>query len=123
MKPLTDAQLINSIAAILWGDGVDQSWSSDTIQEIADQIILQRPDLYKSFKNGGQQEDSQGQDSGEDLDILTAIDIVEGVDDASPEHQLQAWQQMVNSGLVWKLQGWYQRTAAQLISQGLIQEA
>lgn len=49
-----------------------------------------------------------------------AIAIVEGIEDASIDEQIQAWQSLVDSGLAWKLQGWYGRTAAQLIEQGLI---
>jgi hypothetical protein len=54
------------------------------------------------------------------LDTLAAIDIIEGIEDASFEEQISAWQQLVNTGLVWQLQGWYGRTAKQLIEQGLI---
>lgn len=54
------------------------------------------------------------------LDTLAAIDIIEGIEDASFEEQISAWQQLVNTGLVWQLQGWYGRTANQLIEQGLI---
>lgn len=57
------------------------------------------------------------------LDTLTAIDIIEGIDDSSFEEQLKAWQALVDTGLVWQLQGWYGRTANQLIEEGLIEPA
>ncbi|MFZ9252939.1 MAG: DUF7417 domain-containing protein [Hylemonella sp.] len=56
-------------------------------------------------------------------DTLAAISIVEGIEDASIEQQLDAWQQLVDSGLCWRLKGWYGRTATQLIDQGLIRPA
>lgn len=58
-----------------------------------------------------------------ELSDLDAVMIAEGVEDASVEKQLEAWQKLVDTGLVWKLQGWYGRTATQLIEQGLIQSA
>lgn len=54
------------------------------------------------------------------VDLRTAISIVEGVEASSVDEQLEAWQQLVDTGLIWRLQGWYGRTAKQLIDQGLI---
>lgn len=57
-------------------------------------------------------------------DMLQAILIAEGVEEVSCEEEYYAaWQQLVDSGLVWRLQGWFGRTAQQLIEAGLIQPA
>lgn len=57
------------------------------------------------------------------MNVHAAINIAEGIEDASIDEQLAAWQQLVDTGLVWQLQGWYGRTAKQLIDQGLIAPA
>lgn len=45
--------------------------------------------------------------------------IVEGEEEPSyPKEYLDAWQWLINTGHVWKLQGWYGRTARLLISDG-----
>jgi len=49
-----------------------------------------------------------------------AIEMAEGLTDASPDEQLEAWQYLVDTGLAWTLQGCFGRTAAELIRQGLI---
>lgn len=54
------------------------------------------------------------------ITTFEAISLIEGIEDASIDKQLQAWQLLVDTGLVWQLQGWYGRTATQLIEQGLI---
>lgn len=56
----------------------------------------------------------------ETIDTFTAMLIAEGIEDASIEEQLNAWQQLVDTGAVWTLQGWYGRTAKLLIENGLI---
>lgn len=38
---------------------------------------------------------------------------------ASDEEQLEAWQYLIDTGLCWRLQGWYGRTAQALIDNGV----
>ena len=55
------------------------------------------------------------------IDSYTAVGIAEGFIEVNSEEQvLEAWQFLVDSGLAWSLQGWFGRTAKQLIEQGLI---
>ena len=55
------------------------------------------------------------------MSVFTATMIAEGVDDADSEEQLlEAWQTLVDTGTCWQLQGWFGRTAQQLIDEGLI---
>lgn len=53
------------------------------------------------------------------MDLLSAVNIIER--DGSSEADIKkAWVFMVDSGHCWQLQGWYQRTAHNLIEDGLI---
>ena len=55
------------------------------------------------------------------MDNYTAAGIAEGFIEADSEEQvIEAWQQLVDTGLAWQLQGWIGRTAQQLINQGVI---
>ena len=55
------------------------------------------------------------------MDNYTAVGIAEGFIEAETDEQvLQAWQHLVDTGLVWGLQGWFGRTARQLIDEGFI---
>lgn len=57
--------------------------------------------------------------------LLQTVLICEGVEDPpgeTPEEQeaayYAAWQELINSGLVWTLQGWFGRMAVRFIEQG-----
>jgi len=52
-----------------------------------------------------------------------AIGIAEGFEPAESEEQVvEAWQQLINTGLAWQLQGWFGRTAMRLIEAGVCRE-
>ena len=56
------------------------------------------------------------------MDNYTAAGIAEGFIEADSEEQvIEAWQQLVDTGLAWQLQGWFGRQARELIRQGIIQ--
>jgi|CXWK01.1.fsa_nt_gi hypothetical protein len=53
-------------------------------------------------------------------DLLQAVMVCEGAEEATEEFQLECWQYLVDTGAVHVLQGWFGRTAAALIQAGLI---
>ena len=54
------------------------------------------------------------------MDIYTATMIAEGVDECdSKETMIEAWQLLIDTGVAWQLQGWFGRTASQLIENGI----
>ena len=56
--------------------------------------------------------------------LLDAVLIAEGEKEPTPSMSyVDAWQHLVNTGEVWKLQGWFGRAAARMISQGTIDPA
>ena len=46
--------------------------------------------------------------------VYEAVMIAEGVQPASEDEQIAAWQLLVNNGLAFTLQGWFGRTARSL---------
>jgi hypothetical protein len=61
------------------------------------------------------------QTAEETYDDFTAVGIAEGfIECDSEDDMIKAWQHLVDNDLVWKLQGWFGRTANQLIQEGLI---
>jgi hypothetical protein len=55
-----------------------------------------------------------------EMDMFTAVAIVEGMQDAEDEEMLDAYQYLVDTGLVWQLQGSFGRVAQHMIDAGLI---
>jgi hypothetical protein len=54
------------------------------------------------------------------MDNYTATGIAEGFIECESEDQyIQAWQHLIDTGLCWQLQGFFGRTAKQLIDQGV----
>jgi hypothetical protein len=54
------------------------------------------------------------------MDNYTAVGIAEGFIEAdSEEQQIAAWQHLIDTGMAWQLQGFFGRTAHQLIENGI----
>lgn len=56
------------------------------------------------------------------MDDFTAVSIAEGFcggESASREEQIEAWQHLISTGLAYRLQGWFGRTAENLIAEGI----
>jgi hypothetical protein len=57
------------------------------------------------------------------MDTYTAVGLAEGFIEADSEQQIiEAWQTLHDTGLAYKLQGFFGRTAQDLIAQGVISE-
>lgn len=55
------------------------------------------------------------------MDSYTATGIAEGFIEAdSAEQVVEAWQHLHDTGLAYQLQGWFGRTAQDLVAQGVI---
>ncbi len=57
------------------------------------------------------------------MDTYTAVGLAEGFIEADSEQQIiEAWQTLHDTGLAYRLQGFFGRTAQDLIAQGVISE-
>lgn len=57
------------------------------------------------------------------MDLFSAVSIIEGDREVDNEEEvIAAWQFLHDSGAAYNLQGWYGRTATQLLEQGVIKE-
>jgi len=57
------------------------------------------------------------------MDSFTATGIAEGFIEPDSEEQIvEAWQHLHDTGLAYQLQGWFGRTARNLIESGIITE-
>ena len=54
------------------------------------------------------------------LSVFDATMICEGVDEVETEQEVvEAWQLLIDTGICWQLQGWFGRTASELIDGGV----
>ena len=61
----------------------------------------------------------------EKMTLYLAVAIAEGFHEgegASEERKIEAWQFLHDEGHAYQLQGWYGRTARDLINEGIIKE-
>jgi hypothetical protein len=57
-----------------------------------------------------------------EMDNYRAVSIAEGSEDADYDTTVEAWQHLHDTGLAYELQGFFGRTAADLIERGIIKE-
>lgn len=57
------------------------------------------------------------------MNMHYAIDLTEGIEMGSEEEILAAWQYLIDTGICWKLQGSFGRTAMHLIECGVCRPA
>ncbi len=51
-----------------------------------------------------------------------AVGLAEGFEEGTTKQQIEAWQYLHDTGLAYKLQGWFGRRVQQLIQEGVIYE-
>ncbi|KKL74175.1 hypothetical protein LCGC14_2067560 [marine sediment metagenome] len=58
------------------------------------------------------------------MNSYLAVEMIEGlIETESEEQMIEAWQFLIDAGLVWSLQGFFGRTAQSLIEQGVCHAA
>ena len=69
----------------------------------------------------GNERDTTVTDTETKMDDYTATGLAEGFIDADSEDQvIEAWQYLHDTGLAYRLQGWFGRTARFLVEKGYI---
>jgi len=53
------------------------------------------------------------------MNTQLAIQICEQLVSADYDEEVEAWQHLIDTAIVWQLQGWYGRTATRLIEEGI----
>lgn len=53
------------------------------------------------------------------MNTQNAIMICEHEVPSDHEEEREAWQHLIDTAIVWQLQGWYGRTATRLIDEGI----
>ena len=53
------------------------------------------------------------------MNTQDAIQICEQLVSADYDEEVEAWQHLIDTAIVWQLQGWYGRTAVRLIEEGI----
>ena len=56
------------------------------------------------------------------LTTYRAVGLAEGFEEGTEEEVIEAWQYLHDTGHAYNLQGWFGRTAQQLIKEGRITE-
>ena len=56
------------------------------------------------------------------ITIYRATGLAEGFEEGTEEEVIEAWQYLHDTGHAYNLQGWFGRTAQQLIKEGVINE-
>lgn len=59
-------------------------------------------------------------DDARHVDDYRAVALAEGFEQGTEAEVVAAWQHLVDTGLVWQLQGWFGRRATELLEQGII---
>ena len=54
-----------------------------------------------------------------EMTAIRATNLIDGFEEGSEQDLINAYQFLIDTGLVWSLQGRYGRTALQLIDQGI----
>jgi hypothetical protein len=54
------------------------------------------------------------------MDAYRATGLAEGFEEGTDDERLEAWQFLIDTGLAWRLQGRFGRTAMYMIESGFI---